>query len=804
MKLIQEGPRKTKIVLVGESPGRNEEAEGRPFIGGSGQVLSRMLSASGIHRDECFVTNICHVKPPGDRFDWFFKKENQSHLIQGILQLKSDLEEIKPNIVVALGAQPLRILSGKIGIDKWRGSIIPSTLVPGLKVIGTYHPAYILRVWDYKVIAEFDLRRVKEESNSPEIDLPKYDFYLDESHERYTAHKEPERLGKFDRSVIIAEMMNAEYLSIDIECWESPTGWQLACVGFSDIPGRALVIPIRDLTDINSVRELCGCPAKKVFQNGTFDVTVLRDSGIEVNNFAWDIMLGHHALYAECAGGSDEMSSMTGKKKQAAIRKGLDFQTSMYTRQPYYKDASKIWKQTGDLELFWRYNALDTAVTMQIRDIQSVELVTFGTLKVLAHEMSLVQPLMALTCRGILVDMKVREALRKKYQEELVNLQAFLDAGAGRHINVKSPADIPWLLFDKLGLKPLRHSTKTGNPSADKDVINELAGKYDSPLLHVVLRIREKRDMIERYIDAAVSTDGRMRCSFDITGTRSGRLSSRASLDGSGTNLQTIPGEMRRMFIADPGKVFVYRDYSQAEARIVAYLARSNGLIDLFNDPTRDIHKENASRIFNKTVDKVTATERYLAKRVIHASNYGMGAKRLVELVAEDADNTGVRINKREAELLIERYFGIYPEIREVFWKDVERSLKRTLTLNTPFSRKRTFYGRWDDKLLREAYSYVPQSTVGDLCCKALVNMYHQIQEGMPETETEILLNVHDSLLVQCKIDAIDKVASAMAHAMNISISIHGESFTIPTDCKVGRNWGDASDDNPDGLREID
>lgn len=809
MRLIQEGSRNAKIVIVGEAPGANEDARGVPFIGGSGMILNRVLESAGIRRSDCFITNVCHVRPEKNEFGWFLKKANQHHLIAGMLQLKKDLEEIKPNLVIALGSQPLKILTGHTGIDSWRGSILPCTLVKGLKVIGTYHPAYVMRVWEYKAICEFDVRRCADEAKFPEMKMPTYEFLLGDRHESFTPHQPPELLPPSPRFGWIQEMLRAEWLSVDIECWKRDNGtWALACVGFSDRGDRALVIPINGSEDIEDVRLILACPAKKVFQNGTFDVTVLRDEGITVNNFAWDTMLGHHALFPECAGGEDEMSALSGKKRSAAIKKGLAFQCSIYTKQPFYKDDGKLWQETNDLTMFWRYNALDVACTRLIRDVQEKELREFGTLPVLEHEMALVIPCMAMTKKGIKIDMAEREKMHKRIEGEIVNLQAFLDAGAGEAFNVKSNPQIAKLLFEKLGFKPIKYSDKTAKPSADKDVLNALAEKHQNPLLHTIIHIRERRDMIERYLNAAISADGRMRCSWDITGTRSGRLSSRASLEGSGTNLQNIPPSMRRMFVADPGKVFVYRDFSQAEARVVAFLARCTGLIELFSDPTRDIHRENAARINSIPLDSVTPEQRYLAKRVVHASHYGMGPGHMVEVVNEDAELTGVRINFPTAKRLIESYFMLYPELQSNYWGDIQREMKRSLTLNTPFGRKRTFFGRWDEKLMREAYSYVPQSTIGDLCCKALVRCYWDIDVAHPEWGANTLLNVHDSLLVQCNDDpaTIKAVAEAMAQAMDISMTVNFYDFKVPTDCKVGYNWMDYNkknpDDNPKGLKE--
>lgn len=808
MRLIQQGPKNAKIVIVGEAPGATEEQSGVPFSGGSGEILNKMLSNVGIHRSDCFITNVCHVRPPGNVFEWFLKAPQRPLLALGLLQLKKDLEEIKPNLVIAMGSQPLKMLTGKQGIDKWRGSVLDCTLVPGIKVIGTYHPAYIMRIWDYKAVAEFDLRRALRESAYPEIRRPQREFILNPPREQ--------------AAILVEELKQADWLAVDIECWATDTGWKLACVGFSDRWNRAVVFPCTEQWQLDRIKELCESPVKKVYQNGQFDVTVLGDEGIHCESFAWDTMYAHHALFAECASGQDEMSQLQGKKRQSAIQKGLAFQTSIYTDEPFYKDDGKLWTKTGDINMFWRYNALDAMVTREIRDIQERELHEFGTYETFRREMDVVIPLMKMMKRGIKIDSALADTLRANLEVEIANLQRFLDLGAGKAINVKSSRDVPWLLYEKLGL-PKKMKKRKGKDeatvTADKDAINELAGKHNNPLLHTVLKIRQRRDFIERYLDASVDSDGKMHCSFDPSGTRSGRLSSRKSIYGSGTNLQNIPartkeGEViRRMFIADTGKVFVYRDYSQAEARIVAYLAEAEELINLFNDPTRDVHCENAARIYNKKTVKrvsdggdISEEERYLAKRVVHASNYGMGAKRLVELVAEDAESTGIRINEREAQQLINKYFFLYPSIKEIFWKDVERDLKFSRTLNTPFGRKRTFFGRWDDKLMREAYSYVPQSTVGDLGVMAITRCHDELELKIPGVE--VLLNVHDSILVQCNEADVKMVADRMEEVMNIPITVKDRTFTIPTDCKVGHNWGarpkKTPEDNPLGLVELE
>jgi DNA polymerase-1 len=552
-----------------------------------------------------------------------------------------------------------------------------------------------------------------------------------------------------------------------------------------------------------------------------FDFTFLRDMGIDIRNFWWDTMFAHHALMAECASGEDEMAKLAGKKKLSVLKKGLGFQTSIYTREPYYKDDGKVGPDgIKDWLEYWGYNAKDSAVTKEIQEVQNREFDDFGSRPAFEIEMSVAEPFMYAQSRGFLIDLALRDELRSEYSTQIDRFQKALDMAAGSSVNVKSTnqgGDMQRLLYETLKL-PMKFNRKTKNPTADKDAINELAARYpDQPILKIILKIREYRDFEERYLNVKLRGD-RMHCSIDVTGTKSGRVSSRAAIDGSGTNLHTIPvrkkagSRLRQMFLADPGKVMVVRDFKQAETWIVAYLARCKALIELLNDPTRDIHKETAVRIYNEDLSAITFEKRYLSKRTGHGSNYGLTGVRLAPMIEEDYETTGVRVTVREAQLLIDKYFMIYPEIQENFWHDVEAQIRHSRILVTPLGRKRAFFGdmrdsRAQETLLRDAYSFIPQSTVGDLCNIAVARCYNEIQLGRPELGAEFMLSVHDSIMMQCDIGNEMIVAGLMEECMKHPITIFGETFTIPSDCQIGFNWNKRSKDkvtgawiNPKGL----
>lgn len=664
LRLIQDGPKQARIVIVGEAPGATEEATGTPFTGATGVLLNQLLSKVGIDRGKCFITNVAHIRPRGTKsndFTWFFKKDGLPFLYHGLLQLKSDLEEIRPNLVIALGAMSLRALTGKLGIDKWRGSILESTLVPGVKVVSTYHPAFSFKVYPALAVIQFDLTKCAKQAEFPDIRLPTRTIYCPQGiiwHRSVETRNQWTRLDSgamYDRENIVREMLDAPWLGQDIEASARPGGgWTTSCCGFSDRPNRALVLSASDAASRYDIQRISACKSQKVMQNGQFDFDTLRSDNIEVSGYGehirdeyglrqvlgWDTMLAHHTLMLESAGGEDEQAKLEKKKKVSPLKKGLGFLASLNTDEPFYKDDGKTWEDTGDLPTFWRYNGMDACVQREIKDVQAVDIQAYGVAAAFLHKMARIRTLDRTTNRGIPVDVKVREEFKTQIDQELNTLQDFLDRGAGRPINVSSNGihgDIGKLLYDQLGL-PIKYKERKGGvstPTADKDAINELAAKYGHPLLLTILAIRQRRKIRETYLDARIDSDGRMRSSYNAAGTNTNRLSSGPNYRGTGQNIQNQPDKIRRAFVPLPGFVALESDYSQAEARVVAYLAREQGLIELFSDPSRDVHTENAARIYSVSPSEVTFERRYASKRIIHSYNYGLGADKGSAIVSQ-------------------------------------------------------------------------------------------------------------------------------------------------------------------------
>lgn len=334
----------TKILFVGEAPGEDEEKEGRLFVGKAGQLLERYLGRVGIQRRDASFANLCPRRPQNNQFERHLL--NSPELTTGLQELADVINQLKPNIIVALGNWPMFFLTGcqgkemGSGISLWRGSIVPCHFrgLENYKVLVTYHPSFIVRPEGFGNHPIFmqDLKKVKPESLFPEIRDPIYEAYID-----------PPNMFELGE-----EMAEAEWLSVDIETF----GASLACVGFSDSIDRGMCLTFENPRSFQLAEEILAGPAKKIFQFGAFDINYLADYyKIKTNNYAFDTFIAAANLEPE-------------------FKRGLDFLTSVYTNFRFYKEERKIWKETGNLRTLWEYNIKDCIATYIIAMQQMEEL----------------------------------------------------------------------------------------------------------------------------------------------------------------------------------------------------------------------------------------------------------------------------------------------------------------------------------------------------------------------------------------------------------------------------------------------
>lgn len=546
-RVPNEGPLDARIYICGEAPGVDEVSEGRPFVGVSGQLLRNCVGRAGLAEDEIRFANLCQFRPDDNKFPLLL---GSSELEAGIQELARDISIHRPNVIAALGNWPLYYLTGKsgkkgkgTGIGKWRGSILPCILpgCEGVKVVAGFHPAYVVRQRGDYPIFDADIKRVKEESAFPELNVPTYQFVIDPRGDQLAGW--------------VNYLCASEYLAVDIETIKKSL--HLLCISFSPNPGTAIVIPYNhsDFNRRDAVAQILASPAKKVFHNGgAFDIPILEGMyDLHVENYYWDTMVGQHVMWVE-------------------LPKSLDYLCSIYTRQPYYKtagraeipDDAKGWSEKFDRQALYEYNGTDTCVTAKAFEEQQKELLSGPPewKKVFDFEMEQHVPAAAISKTGMLIDEDRRQQLKKILEFKWALFQFILDGLTGYKTNVNSTKALPRILYDKdkMGL-PVRKN-RDGSLTTDEDAIVSLISfvkdkiqklkpggnavgywKVRQEVLKLILLIRGIRKLLSSYINIQISDDHRARSVYKPTGTDTGRWAASKYLDGTGLNSQTYSRE---------------------------------------------------------------------------------------------------------------------------------------------------------------------------------------------------------------------------------------------------------------------
>jgi len=737
------------LALVGEAPGREEDLRGIPFVGKSGFLLDQMLSKIGVGRNGCYITNVANVRPPNNDFNFFLKEGNERMLADFRLRLWKEIEEVKPKVIVALGEQAMVSLIQKKGITKYRGMMYERDHRQDykLRVIPTFHPAYVQRIYSTRPIVEMDLAKAYRQALSPST--PRVDFFTFPSLDGILCW--------------LAERHSP--VSVDLETLGSKL--HTRCIGLAWSETEAISIPLirggnhcwteeEEFEILSALREYLEDPSvEKYFQNAPFDTTVLaREFGVNVSNVKLDTMFGHHLLYSE-------------------LPKSLDFLTSIHTDFPMY------WEETGSDQNNATYNCYDCCVTWMVAQRVEAELKErdmWDFYQEVIHPA--VFALTRMQNRGVLIDIEARERVRRETEEKMLGHREWLSEAVGKDFNPGSPKQVKELVYGKLNLPPQK-APGTRSITTRDDALQALSRKFPQHkgLIQHILEHRSLRVLLSTYINAELTDDHRSKTSYNLAGTVTGRISSSKTIDGYGGNLQNIPrGDFRRIFRADPGKVIIKADLEQAEFRCFCWFAPVPSLIETYTlDSRYDIHRLNASMIYNIPEDKITKTQRSTAKNGVYAGNYGAGPLKMSRLYDMDF---------KQAKMILERWKRVRPELLR--WQErIRDELRATRKLRNPFGRERIFFGRMDDATFRAAYSHTCQSTVADIILEAIVTLD---QQGV-----EILLQVHDELVCQCPEEEVEETVEKMRNAMEIPIQVPGveQPLVIPVEISVGPNWYD-------------
>lgn len=778
------------VAVVAEAPGEREVETGRPLVGGSGSKLWEVLRGFKITRNEVYITNVSkrQVSLGNDKRHPINRHELESwySLLQWELEQLPSLQ-----YVLILGNLALQGLLGKHGITDWRGSVIEHEFPNGRKItfVCTFNPAMVLRDPLTEVAFKLDcskLRRVMDGN--------------------YSIIPVRSRINPtFDDAMAYLEDIHAagEPIAYDVEVISGET----ACIGFANNPNDGMCIAFRNKTDAmytvpqerlirRRIQRLLADPAVQLIpQNGMFDASWLAyKDRIIVHKHWFDTMLAHHTLYP-------------------LLPHNLGFLTTQYTTRPFYKSEKDDWKdgdetadpQTGyvGIDRFWHYNVEDCCNTWaaafgMLSELKSQKLDEFF----FGHVMRLQPHLVRMTVGGILIDTELKASLTDSLQQDLKKLlidfhEAVKEATGvdDYEPNPRSVKDMSDLLFNKLRL--VGRGASTNKENRDNMYAHPATTEPKRKVLRTLNEYAKEQKFFSTYATAGIDEDDRMRCTYNQTGVQSapGRLSSSGMLWGHveagefihhGMNLQNQPDRAHSMFVADKGYGFGYFDMSQAEARVVGWIANIIKWIEQFErartDGGYDAHRALASEMFGVAYDEVPTfdrydtaggkhppppgiadyapTIRYIAKRCRHGLNYRMGPDRLSATTGLDlaAATTAYRIYHRQT-----------PELQQ-WWKDVEQEVRDHGTLYNAMGRRWLLMQRMSSEALESIIAFKPQSLVGDWVSRVI---YMAEDDKRWPSTARMGLNIHDALICLAPLDKVELCVS-------IALKYAGEEISLP------------------------
>jgi len=514
----------------------------------------------------------------------------------------------------------------------------------------------------------------------------------------------------------------------------------------------------------------------KIAQNIKYDMSVLRNYGIEIKGATYDTMLAHYLIEPEKRHGMDALALAY-----------LSYEPMSIENLIGKKGAKQGNMREVELNLIKEYAAEDADITLQLKPFLDKQLTTNPKAVQLLNEveMPLARVLSAIECEGVNLDVPFLQEMSKTLEADSKAVQEKIFATAGQEFNIASPKQLGEILFEKLKLDPKAKKTKTGQYMTGEEVLSKLEAEHE--IASLILDFRELQKLKSTYVDALPAlispTTGRIHTSFMQAVTATGRLSSKDP------NLQNIPirtvrgREIRKAFIPrDENHLILSADYSQIELRIMAAFSKDESMLDAFNNGL-DVHKATAAKVFHVPLEEVTSDMRRKAKTVNFGIIYGVSAFGLAAQLA---------ISRTEAKEIIDQYFVEFPKVKTFMDQSitdarengyVETVLGRRRYLRDILSANMNERGFAE----RNAINAPIQGSAADMIKVAMI----QIQDFLEKEnlKSKMILTVHDELVFDAHKDEVDylktQINKIMCEAMDLGVAME-------TGIGVGENWLEA------------
>jgi len=622
-------------------------------------------------------------------------------------------------LILTMGEQALKYMTGKSGIDKWHLSPLDSLLqFKCRKIIPTFDIPRLNKQYEYRMFFHQAFHKIQSSL---------YEGPWKRKTTNYTLITEPSQLE-------VSHYLDGQsILSVDIE---TSLG-TINTMGLAWSPTDAIAVRIEPGRYeprvefqfwLHMAKYLEDPDIKKILQNNIYEATYFSRYGINLTNVWHDTMWAQKLLYPE-------------------FKQGLDVVGRLYTNEVYWKEDGKDWSKIDNWIDHMIYNCKDTSNTYEAAMNQRKDLTSRGLLEFFdGYLMKLADPIIEMCCTGLTVD----QSTKARVEQETLDEISLISQSLSQPINHRSSKQ-KIELFKSKGYKiPKKRDSKGAyKESVDELSLKKMRLKYpgDTDIAHL-LSLAKLNKFYSSYIDFDYHTNGQVHYSIRGSGTETLRFSSGSDSWDLGFNAQTIPKKAKKFFIPPPKHVFLQVDLKQAESRYVAYRCKDHTLIEMLEDPTQDIHSYVAAEIYRVPISQIIEeknsgdpSKRQVGKKSGHGANYAMQATTFQEACLKD----NLVISQAEAENVLETYHRLFPGIRK-WHSEIQGLIRSRGYLENPLGFRRYFYGRHDENTFREAYAFEPQSTIPMITNYLMLYLLDARNRGF--INFNLHLQVHDSIVL--------------------------------------------------------
>lgn len=510
---------------------------------------------------------------------------------------------------------------------------------------------------------------------------------------------------------------------------------------------------------------------KKIVFDTKQTIVALKNRGIDMKGIVFDMVLASYLMNP--AENNHDIPSIAHRLGRTDVQ---------YDEAVYGKGAKQ---KVPAFEALAEHVARKVAIIDQLQDELVAGLQENNQYELYTElEMPLAPILAQMEHTGIRVDVDTLKKMGQDLDERLKTIEQDVIADAGEEFNVNSPKQLGVILFEKLGL-PVVKKTKTGYSTA-AGVLEQLADEH--PIIPRILMYRQLKKLHSTYIEGLLKVvhpkTHKIHTRFNQALTQTGRLSSIEP------NLQNIPirleegRKIREAFIPEADDMVIFAaDYSQIELRVLAHIAQDEKLIEAFNDQI-DIHTQTAGNVFHVPYEEVTSEMREQAKAVNFGIVYGISDYGL-------SQNLG--ITRKEAKDFIDRYFAIYPGVKQ-YMEEIVQQAKHDGYVSTLMNRRRyvpeitarNFNVRSFAE--RTAINTPIQGSAADIIKQAMIDLEHALKDE--QLEARILLQVHDELILEAPTKEIERLKILVTEVMEQTVSL---IVPLQVDYTYGKSWYDAN-----------